>query len=82
MTATPVPILVKGTGKELGARLELGKFNPTATYWCLNVGSELSFIGDSNAVDPTGASHRRGDELVAFWRPFDWLTLDGNYTAS
>ena len=82
VTATPVPVLVKGTGKELGARLELGKFNFTATYWWLNVGSELRFIGDSNAVEPSGASHRRGYELVAFWRPAHWLALDANYTAS
>ena len=82
VTATPVPVLVKGTGKELGGRLEFGKFNLTATYWWLDVGSELRFIGDSNAVEPSGASHRHGYELVAFWRPAPWLALDANFTAS
>lgn len=82
VTVTPVPVLVKGTGKEVGARLEHGSFNLTATYWWLNVGSELKFVGDSNAVEPTGASKRHGYELVAFWRPFQWLALDANYTAS
>lgn len=81
-TATPVPVLVRGTGKELGGRVQFGTFSLTATYWWLNVGSELRFVGDSNAVEPSGASRRRGYELVAFWRPVPWLALDGNYTAS
>ena len=82
VTATPVPVLVRGSGKELGARFELGRFNLTATYWWLSVGSELKFVGDTNAVEPTGASHRRGYELVAFWRPARWLAIDANFTAS
>lgn len=77
---TPVPVLVRGTGKELGARLQLPAFSVTATYWWLGVDSELRFVGDSNAVEPSGASKRRGYEVVAFWRPFPWLALDGNYT--
>jgi outer membrane receptor protein involved in Fe transport len=79
---TPVPVLVRGTGKELGGRLQLGQFSLTGTYWWLDVGSELRFVGDSNAVEPTGASKRHGYEIVAFWRPLPWLALDGNYTAS
>ncbi|HEY0647215.1 TonB-dependent receptor, partial [Phenylobacterium sp.] len=82
VAATPVPLLVKGTGKEAGARLQLGTFSLTATYYRLSVGSELRFVGDSNAVEPTGASRRRGYEIVAFWKPLPWLALDGNYTAS
>ncbi|TCM20882.1 outer membrane receptor protein involved in Fe transport [Novosphingobium sp. PhB165] len=77
---TPVPVLVRGTGKELGGRLQIGKFSLTGTYWWLDVASELRFVGDSNAVEPTGASKRHGYEVVAFWRPLPWLALDGNYT--
>jgi outer membrane receptor protein involved in Fe transport len=80
--ASPVPVLVRGTGRELGARFQTGTFSLTATYYWLNVGSELRFVGDSNAVEPTGASKRRGYELVGFWRPLPWLALDANYTAS
>lgn len=79
---TPVPVLVRGTGKELGARWQHGGLTLTGTYWWLDVGSELRFVGDSNAVEPTGASRRHGYELVAFWRPAPWLAIDGNYTAS
>lgn len=79
---TPVQLLVRGEGKEVGARLQLNSASFTATYWRLDVGSELRFVGDSNAVEPTGASKRHGYEVVAFWRPLPWLALDGNYTAS
>jgi outer membrane receptor protein involved in Fe transport len=79
---SPVPLLVDGTGKELGGRFQGSGFNLTATYWWLDLGSELKFAGDSNAVEPTGASKRRGYELVAFWRPTAWLAIDGSYTAS
>lgn len=82
VASPPVPLLVKGTGKEVGARFQLGRLTLTTTYYELKVGSELRFVGDSNAVEPTGASRRRGYEVVAFWRPVEWLAIDGNYTAS
>lgn len=82
VTATPTPVLARGIGKEVGARLQAGKLNFTATYWWLDVESELRFVGDSNAVEPTGASRRHGYELVGFWRPFPWLAIDASYTAS
>lgn len=81
-TAARVPLLVRGRGHELGLRLQRGTASFTATWWALNVASELRFVGDSNAVEPSGASHRRGIELVGFWRPAPWLALDANFTAS
>lgn len=82
VSATPVPLLVRGTGKELGLRRQTRTLSLTLTYWWLEVGSELRFVGDSNSVEPTGASRRRGYEIVAFWRPTSWLAIDGNFTAS
>jgi outer membrane receptor protein involved in Fe transport len=82
VSATPVPLLVRGTGSEGGVRFQFSTFTFTATYWRLSLGSELRFVGDSNAVEPTGASRRRGIELVGFWKPFAWLAIDGNYTAA
>lgn len=78
----PVPTLVRGTGKEIGARFQQSNWSLTATYWWLDVGSELRFVGDSNSVEPSGASKRRGYELVGFVRPVSWLAIDGSYTAS
>jgi outer membrane receptor protein involved in Fe transport len=81
-TTTPVPGLVLGTGYEAGARFEIGTFKLTTTYWWLNLTSELVFVGDSNAVEPKAGAKREGYELVAFWRPVDWLGLDAVYTRS
>src|SRR5690606_16483655 len=59
---TPVPGLAEGTGYEVGARFEVGDLRLTTTYWWLELASELKFVGDSNSVEPTGASKRRGYE--------------------
>ncbi|WP_334164643.1 TonB-dependent receptor [Phenylobacterium sp.] len=82
VNVTPVPLLIEGEGREVGARYQAADLTLTATWWWLDVDSELKFVGDSNAVEPTGASERRGYELVGFWRPLPWLALDANYTAS
>jgi len=84
VTATdpPTPGIITGTGKELGARYQHGPFTLTAAYWWLDVGSELHFVGDSNSVEPGPESKRHGYELVGFWRPLDWLAIDGVWTVS
>lgn len=81
-TVTPVLGLSDGTGHEVGARFELGPVRLTATYWWLELDSELKFVGDSNSVEPGAATKRRGYELVGFWRPLDWLALDATWTGS
>ena len=78
----PVPGLVRGEGKEAGARFQVGNFTLTTTYWWLDVGSELKFVGDSNSVQPSTPSKRRGYELVGFWRPMKWLAMDAVWTGS
>jgi len=75
--ASPVPVLVRARGGELGARAELGRFNASAVIFYLNLASELVFVGDAGSTEPNDASRRLGTELTAFWRPTDWLTLDG-----
>jgi outer membrane receptor protein involved in Fe transport len=80
--ADPVPGLSPGTGYEAGARFEFGTLKLTTAYWWLNLDSELIFVGDSNAVEPKGASGRRGYEVTAFWKPLDWLGIDAVYTGS
>jgi outer membrane receptor protein involved in Fe transport len=80
--ADPVPGLVRGTGKEFGARYQHGNFTLTGTYWWLDLGSELKFVGDSNSVEPSSPTKRRGYELVSFWRPVSWLAIDGVWTGS
>jgi outer membrane receptor protein involved in Fe transport len=79
---SPLPGLSIGTGSEVGARFELGDVKLTTAYWWLDQDSELIFVGDSNSVEPRGASKRDGYEITAFWRPFDWLGIDAVYTGS
>jgi len=69
--------LVEGKGKELGTRLQYGDFTFTAAYWWLDNSSELIFVGDTNTVEPKNSSKRHGYELVTFWRPLEWLAIDG-----
>ncbi len=78
----PLPGLAPGTGYEAGARFEFGGVRITSAYWWLNLDSELIFVGDSNSVEPRGASRRDGYELTLFWQPLDWLGVDAVYTGS
>ncbi|RYG75357.1 TonB-dependent receptor, partial [bacterium] len=61
---------------------EVGKLTLTTTYWWLDIESELIFVGDSNAVEPKSGGRRHGYEVVAFWRPVEWIGIDGVYTRS
>lgn len=40
--------------------------------------SELVFVGDAGGSEPSGASHRKGVELSAYYTPFEWLIVDGD----
>lgn len=78
----PAPGLVKGTGREIGLRYERHRMVATATYWWMNVDSELIYVGDSGSVEPSNASTRNGLELTMFWRPLPGLAIDGVWTHS
>jgi outer membrane receptor protein involved in Fe transport len=79
---TPVRGLVRGVGKEVGARFQIGGVSLTTTYWWLDLDSELKFVGDSNSVEPSNPTQRRGYEIVSFWRPLPWLAIDAVWTGS
>jgi outer membrane receptor protein involved in Fe transport len=81
-SAVTIPGLSPGTGYEIGARFEVAALKVTTAYWWLDLDSELVFVGDSNSVQPRGASRRNGYELTLFWRPIDWLGIDAVYTGS
>jgi len=78
----PIPGLSLGTGHEFGGRYTVGDFKFTSSYWWLVQDSELIFVGDSNSVEPKGASEREGFELTMFWQPLNWLGVDAVYTES
>ncbi len=78
----PAPGLVKGNFRELGFRFERGRLVVTGNYWWSKIASELIYVGDSGAVEPSGAGRRQGYEVTAWWRPTGWLTVDAVWTAA
>ncbi|MEM1106293.1 MAG: TonB-dependent receptor [Pseudomonadota bacterium] len=73
-----VPILVEAEGAELGARVEVGRFNATAAVFWLDLESELVFVGDAGTTEVNDPTRRFGIETSAFWRATDWLVLDAS----
>jgi len=78
----PAPGLVEGTFKEVGGRFERGEFILTGVYWWSYIDSELIYVGDSGAVEPSDPGRRHGYELTGFWKPNDWLAVDAVWTGS
>ena len=78
----PAPGLVEGDFEELGARFERGGAILTAVYWWSSIESELIYVGDSGAVEPSDPGRRHGYELTGFWKPNDWLAFDAVWTGS
>jgi outer membrane receptor protein involved in Fe transport len=79
---SPSPGLIEGDMKELGFRFERGGLILTGVYWWSYIGSELIYVGDSGAVEPSDPGKRHGYEITAFWKPNDWLAVDGVWTGS
>ena len=74
-------VLPRSEGAELGLRYEVGEaFNATFVAFSLDIDSELSFVGDSGATEPKGASERSGIEFNSFWQANGWLSLYGTCT--
>ncbi len=79
--ASPVDVLVKSNGAELGLRFEQGRrFNATLVGFWLELDSELVFVGDAGATEPNDGSRRLGIEAASFWRPADWLAINASYS--
>ncbi|MEO0061860.1 MAG: Pesticin receptor precursor [Pseudomonadota bacterium] len=78
----PAPGLVEGTFKETGFRFERSGLILTSVYWWSSIASELIYVGDSGAVEPSDPARRHGYEITAFFKPNHWLALDGVWTGS
>lgn len=80
--ADRVSVLVKARGAELGARVEYSQLSASIVGYALALGSELVFSGDGGTTEPNDATRRYGMEATMFWRPTDWLALDGSVAVS
>ncbi len=67
---TPVPLLVRASGAEIGLRLQPQEaWRSTLSLWRMSLASELVFIGDEGVTEPKGASTRHGLEWTNQFRP-------------
>ncbi|MGE0478340.1 MAG: TonB-dependent receptor [Nitrospirales bacterium] len=79
-SATTLP---RAIGYELGIRSQpwaWAKF--LATFWLLDLQSELVFVGDEGTTEPRGKTRRLGTELSARISPVEWLSIRGDITYS
>jgi hypothetical protein len=81
LTNPRLDALPTATGYEFGLRTRvLPRTELFATYWFLDLGSELVFVGDDGTTEARGPSHREGLEVGAKVRLLDWLTFTGDFT--
>ncbi len=77
--ADRVDPLVRSRGAEFGLRISpVDGFRTTVSVWALNLNSELLFVGDAGATEPTSESRRRGVTIANFYRPMPSLSLDAD----
>jgi hypothetical protein len=74
--------LVRAIGEEIGYRYSMPKLTSTVSLWQLNLASELVFNGDDGTTSAGGPTKRYGVEFANFYRPYSWLTIDGDLSTS
>jgi hypothetical protein len=75
--AERVDPLVRSRGAEVGARISpVAGWRSTLSLWALALDSELLFVGDGGATEPSFESHRRGVTWANFFRPIPQLAFD------
>ena len=70
-------------GYEFGAKIRVTpRVELSATYWALDLHSELVVSGDAGTTEPAGSTHRAGWEFGTRIGLLDWLTLSGYATVT
>jgi hypothetical protein len=81
--AARVDPLVRSRGAEIGVRVTpMQGWRSTLSAWVLKLNSELLFIGDGGATEPSDASRRRGVTWANFYRPIPELSFDLDVSVS
>ncbi len=77
-SATTLP---KAIGYELGIRSQPWTWAEfLATFWLLDLQSELVFVGDEGTTERRGKTRRLGTEFSTRVTPLEWLTIRGDIT--
>ena len=70
-------------GYEFGVKTRaIPRVEFSATYWVLDLASELVFVGDDGTTEARGPSRRDGWELALRAKLLDWLEFSGDTTFS
>ncbi len=81
--ADPVDPVVRSRGAEVGVRFTPAEgFRSTLTGWALDLDSELLFVGDAGATEPSDGSRRMGVTIANFYRPTPSISLDADISFS
>jgi len=77
------PALPTARGYEFGVKTRaIPRVELSATYWVIDLASELVFVGDDGTTEARGPSHRDGWELALRAKLLDWLEFSGDTTFS
>lgn len=72
-------LFAKAKGAEIGMRARpLPGWSSSLSFWRMELGSELVFVGDEGVTEPRGASVRHGVEWSNYITPNHWLIIDGD----
>ena len=83
VTQPELPALARAEAWEVGIRSRLlPRLEISASYWEIDLASELVFVGDEGTTEGRGRSHRHGVEVAAKTQLLDWLFLNGDVTVS
>jgi outer membrane receptor protein involved in Fe transport len=81
--AGKVDPLVRSKGAEVGVRSEIiPKVESSLALWQLKLDSELLFTGDAGTTEPSRPSKRTGIEWTNHYKPYSWLLVDLDFSAS
>ena len=80
---SPVPLLVRARGAEIGLRQRLlPELETSLAFFVLTLGSEIIFVGDAGTTEASRPSRRIGVEWTSRWRPLPWLALEADIAAT
>ena len=81
--AEKVDPLVRSKGAEIGVRTEIiPNVESSVSLWELGLDPELLFVGDAGTTEPSRPSKRTGIEWTNHYKPYSWLLLDLDLSAS
>jgi hypothetical protein len=81
--ADRVDPLVRSRGAEVGARATpIRGIQSTLTLWALDLDSELLFVGDAGATEPSSRSRRRGVTFANHYSVLETLSLEADISFS